>query len=77
MISDTAMSKILKLANGRHADVRKLASYFVGQGVHKMNSPRTVRETLRDFMKDYLAAAERLSASIKDLACFQSILLTG
>jgi NAD(P)H-dependent flavin oxidoreductase YrpB (nitropropane dioxygenase family) len=65
IISDTAMSKILKLANGGHAGAKKLASYFVGQGVGMMNSPRSVRETVRDFMEDYLAAAERLSASIE------------
>jgi hypothetical protein len=64
IISDTAMSKVLKLANGGHAGAKKLASYFVGQGVEMMNSPRSVREPARDFMEDYLAAAERLSASI-------------
>jgi hypothetical protein len=31
-----------------------------------MNSSRSVRETVRDFMEDYLEAAERLSASIED-----------
>jgi hypothetical protein len=60
------MSKILKLANGGHAGAQKLASYFVGQGVGMMNSPRSVRETVRDFMEDYLAAAERFSATIQD-----------
>jgi hypothetical protein len=52
--SDMAMSKILKLANGGHAGAQKSASYFVGQGVGMMNSPRAVRETVRDFMEDYL-----------------------
>jgi NAD(P)H-dependent flavin oxidoreductase YrpB (nitropropane dioxygenase family) len=66
IISDTAMSKILKLANGGHAGAQKLASYFVGQGVGMMNNSRSVRETVRDFMEDYLEAAERLSASIED-----------
>jgi NAD(P)H-dependent flavin oxidoreductase YrpB (nitropropane dioxygenase family) len=66
IISDTAMSKILKLANGGHAGAQKLASYFVGQGVGMMNSPRSVRETVRDFMEDYLGAAERLAESLRD-----------
>jgi NAD(P)H-dependent flavin oxidoreductase YrpB (nitropropane dioxygenase family) len=66
IISDTAMSKILKLANGGHPGAQKLASYFVGQGVGMMNSPRSARETVRDFMEDYLAAAERLAESLQD-----------
>jgi NAD(P)H-dependent flavin oxidoreductase YrpB (nitropropane dioxygenase family) len=66
IISDTAMSKILKLANGGHVGAQKLASYFVGQGVGMMNSPRSVRETVRDFMEDYLAAAERLAESLRN-----------
>jgi NAD(P)H-dependent flavin oxidoreductase YrpB (nitropropane dioxygenase family) len=66
IISDTVMSKVLKLANGGHTGARKLASYFVGQGVGMMNSPRSTRETVREFMEDYLAAAEHLAESLRD-----------
>lgn len=64
IISDTAMSKVLKLANGGHEGAAKLASYFIGQGVGLMTSPRSTREVVRDFMEDYLEAVERLSASL-------------
>jgi NAD(P)H-dependent flavin oxidoreductase YrpB (nitropropane dioxygenase family) len=66
IVSDTVMSKVLKLANSGHPGARKLASYFVGQGVGMMNSPRSTRETVREFMEDYLTAAERLTESLRD-----------
>ncbi len=64
VVSDTAMSKILKLANGGHGGAKELASYFVGQGVGMMNSTISTRETVREFMEDYIAAVDRLSSSI-------------
>lgn len=64
VISDTAMSKVLKLANGGHEGAKQLASYFVGQGVGMMNTPASTRDVVREFMEDYLEAAERLAASI-------------
>jgi hypothetical protein len=64
VISDTAMSKVLKLANGGHEGAKGLASYFVGQGVGMMNVPMSTRETVKEFMEDYIAAVERLTASI-------------
>lgn len=66
IVSDTAMSKVLKLANGGHEGARQLASYFVGQGVGMMNVQMSTRETVRQFMEDYLEAVERLSATIAD-----------
>lgn len=64
VVSDTAMSKVLKLANGGHEGAKELASYFVGQGVGMMNMTTSTREIVREFMEDYLAAVDRLSASI-------------
>lgn len=64
VVSDTAMSKVLKLANGGHEGAKQLASYFVGQGVGMMNMTMSTRETVREFMEDYLAAVDRLSSSI-------------
>ncbi|MGE0232177.1 MAG: NAD(P)H-dependent flavin oxidoreductase [Flavobacteriaceae bacterium] len=66
IVSDTAMSKVLKLANGGHEGAKQLASYFVGQGVGMMRSPLSTREVVREFMEDYLAAADRLSGSLED-----------
>jgi len=65
MVSDTAMSKVLKLANGGHEGARKLASYFVGQGVGLMNTTQSTRSVVMDFMSDYLSAVERLQKTIE------------
>lgn len=65
MVSDTAMSKVLKLANGGHEGARKLASYFVGQGVGLMNTTQSTRSVVMDFMSDYLLAVERLQETIE------------
>lgn len=66
IVSDTAMSKVLKLANGGHPGARELASYFVGQGVGLMHSVQDVRSVVRDFMEDYVKAAERLGNTLND-----------
>ena len=65
MVSDTAMSKVLKLANGGHEGARQLASYFVGQGVGLMNTTQSTRSVMLDFMSDYLLAVERLQGTIE------------
>lgn len=64
IISDTSMSKVLKLANGGHPGAQRLASYFVGQGVGLMNTSQSVRSVVQEFMLDYLEAAERLHNSL-------------
>jgi NAD(P)H-dependent flavin oxidoreductase YrpB (nitropropane dioxygenase family) len=64
IVSDTCMKKVLKLANGGHAGAAKLASYFVGQGVGLMKSSQSTRSVVEDFMRDYLEAVERLSATL-------------
>lgn len=65
VVSDTAMSKVLKLANGGHEGATQLASYFVGQGVGMMNAETSTREIVRTFMEDYLTAVDRLKSSIE------------
>ena len=66
VVSDTAMSKVLKLANGGHPGAQQLASYFVGQGVGMMNVAMSSRDTVAAFIEGYLEAAERLSASVAE-----------
>jgi NAD(P)H-dependent flavin oxidoreductase YrpB (nitropropane dioxygenase family) len=60
IVSDTSMSKILKLANGGHPGAKKLSSYFVGQGVGLMNSSQSTRRVVEDFLIDFVEASERL-----------------
>jgi NAD(P)H-dependent flavin oxidoreductase YrpB (nitropropane dioxygenase family) len=64
IVSDTSMSKVLKLANGGHEGARKLASYFVGQGVGLMNTSQSTRAVVQEFMTDFLEAAERLHGTL-------------
>ena len=64
IISDTSMSRVLKLANGGHAGARELASYFVGQGVGLMKSSQSTRGVVMDFLNDYLQAVERLQGTL-------------
>lgn len=64
IVSDTCMSKVLKLANGGHEGARKLASYFVGQGVGLMTSQESTRSVVQNFMLDYVEATERLQSTL-------------
>ena len=66
LVSEPALEKVAKLAEGGHAGARQLATYFVGQGVGLMNSIQDTRTVVREFMEDYLAAVERLSATVAD-----------
>ena len=66
LVSEPALAKVAKLAEGGHAGARQLATYFVGQGVGLMNSIQDTRTVVREFMEDYLAAVERLSGTVED-----------
>ena len=66
LVSEPALAKVTKLAESGHPGARQLATYFVGQGVGLMNSIQDTRTVVREFMEDYLAAVERLSATIED-----------
>jgi NAD(P)H-dependent flavin oxidoreductase YrpB (nitropropane dioxygenase family) len=66
LVSEPALAKVAKLAEGGHPGARQLATYFVGQGVGLMNSIQDTRTVVREFMEDYLAAVERLSATVED-----------
>ena len=62
IVTEPAMAKITKLAEGGHEGARQLASYFVGQGVGLMNDSLSARTVVYAFMEDFLRASERLSA---------------
>jgi len=66
LISEPALAKVTKLAEGGHPGARQLATYFVGQGVGLMNSIQDTRTVVREFMEDYLEAVERLSGTVED-----------
>jgi len=60
------MARITKLAEGGHDGARKLASYFVGQGVGLMNDSVSARTVVYEFMEDFLSATERLNRFTAD-----------
>ena len=61
IVSEPAMARITKLAEGGHEGATKLASYFVGQGVGLMNQSLSTKAVVYEIMKDYLDATERLN----------------
>lgn len=66
LISEPALRKVTKLAEGGHPGARQLATYFVGQGVGLMNSIQDTRTVVREFIEDYVAAVERLNGTVED-----------
>ena len=66
LVSEPALAKVTKLAEGGHEGARHLATSFVGQGVGLMNSIQTTRQVVYEFMEDFIAANERLSKAVGD-----------
>lgn len=60
MVSEPALAKIDKLADGGHEGAKELATYWVGQGVGLMSSQQSVRSVMVEFMEDFLAGYDRL-----------------
>jgi NAD(P)H-dependent flavin oxidoreductase YrpB (nitropropane dioxygenase family) len=64
LVSEPALRKVDKLAEGGHEGAKQLATYWVGQGVGLMNQSQSVRAVVQEFKEDFLGAYERLSESI-------------
>ena len=60
IVTEPAMRKITKLAEGGHEGAKELATYFVGQGVGLMNHAQSARSVVYEFMEDFVQANERL-----------------
>jgi NAD(P)H-dependent flavin oxidoreductase YrpB (nitropropane dioxygenase family) len=65
-VSEPALRKVDKLAEGGHAGAKELATYWVGQGVGLMNQRKSVRAVVQEFKEDFLTAYERLSACLAE-----------
>ncbi len=65
MLCEPVIRRIDVLASQGHEGAQALATYFVGQGVGLMNKVNPAREVVREFIEDYLAAAERLNDSLR------------
>jgi NAD(P)H-dependent flavin oxidoreductase YrpB (nitropropane dioxygenase family) len=66
LVSEPALRKLDKLAAAGDPGAKRLATYWVGQGVGLMNATQSVRSVVMEFMADYAAAAERLAATLED-----------
>jgi NAD(P)H-dependent flavin oxidoreductase YrpB (nitropropane dioxygenase family) len=66
MISEPALRRVDALAAKGHPGAQALATYWVGQGVGLMNKVMPARDVVLAFIEDYLAATERLAASIEE-----------
>ena len=66
LVSEPALAKVTKLAEGGHEGARHLATSFVGQGVGLMNSIQTTRQVVYEFMEDFASAAERLATTVEE-----------
>lgn len=64
MLAEPLLRRVDVLAAQGHPGAQALATYFVGQGVGLMTKVKPAREVVREFIEDYLAAAERLSNSL-------------
>lgn len=65
-LTERAIRKINKLADGGHEGAQELTTYWVGQGVGMMNSRQSTKSIVYDFMEDFLGASDRLHAFTGD-----------
>ncbi|MGI9326977.1 MAG: NAD(P)H-dependent flavin oxidoreductase [Pseudomonadales bacterium] len=61
LISGPALNRIDKLAEAGDANAKRLATYWVGQGVGLMNVEQSARTVVYDFMEDFAKASERMA----------------
>ncbi len=60
-LTERALRKVNKLAEGGHSGAEELATYWVGQGIGMMNQSLTTKTVMYDFMEDFLKASDRLT----------------
>jgi NAD(P)H-dependent flavin oxidoreductase YrpB (nitropropane dioxygenase family) len=61
LVSEPALRKVDKLAEGGHDGAKALATYWVGQGVGLMNEAMGAGQVVQAFKEDWIAACERLN----------------
>lgn len=66
LLSEPALARVEKLAQSGHEGARKVATYWVGQGVGLMNEAKSVRAVMQAFQEDFLAACERMGGLLAD-----------
>lgn len=66
LVSEPALAKVTKLAEGGHQGARQLATNWVGQGVGLMTQIQSTKAVMYEFMEDFLDATERLKNLMDD-----------
>jgi hypothetical protein len=66
LVSEPALRRVDKLAEGGHKGAQQLATYWVGQGVGLMDQSMSAGQVVQAFKEDFLAAYERLSSALGD-----------
>lgn len=66
LISGPALSRIDKLAEAGDPNAKRLATYWVGQGVGLMNAPVSARSVVYAFMEEFAESCERLCQALED-----------
>lgn len=62
LVSGPALNRIDKLAESGHPGAKKLATYWVGQGVGMMNDALSARTVVQKFMEEFAEAVEHFNA---------------
>ncbi len=65
LVSGPALARIDKLAEAGDPNARRLATYWVGQGVGLMNSPTSARSVVYAFMEEFAESCERLAGYLE------------
>ncbi len=60
LVSGPPLQRIDKLAESGHAGAKRLATYWVGQGVGMMNDSLSTRTVVQNFMEDFADAWENM-----------------
>ncbi|MEM1436236.1 MAG: nitronate monooxygenase [Pseudomonadota bacterium] len=66
LVSGPALARIDKLAEAGDPNAKRLATYWVGQGVGLMNVEQSARAVVYDFMEDFATATERMASIMDD-----------
>ncbi|HEY5646654.1 MAG TPA: nitronate monooxygenase [Pseudomonadales bacterium] len=66
LISGPALARIDKLAEAGDPNAKRLATYWVGQGVGLMNQPTSARAVVYAFMEEFAESCERLAGCLDD-----------
>jgi len=66
LVTEPALRKIDKLADGGHAGAKELSTYWVGQAVGLMNQTESCGQVVQRFKEEFIDAFETLSGTLEE-----------